>query len=98
MYNMIIRIFFILVPFQSFVWVPLENLIMSYQINDRVIKKLCGQLKEGYSEKYYLRLLADIYEEEGAQGFSFDPILAFEAHSVDPHHEPGTTKLKKEKA
>lgn len=67
----------------------------SSKINDRVMKKLCKELKEGYTEKYYSRLLAEIYEEEGAQGFSFDPILAFGANAADPHHEPDTTKLKK---
>lgn len=72
-----------------------ELMRKSSQINDRVMKKLWGELKEGYTEKYYSRLLAELYEEEGAQGFSFDPILAFGAHAADPHHEPDTTKLKK---
>lgn len=72
-----------------------ELMRKSSQINDRVMKRLWGELKEGYTEKYYARMLAELYEEEGAQGFSFDPILAFGAHAADPHHEPDTTKLKK---
>lgn len=72
-----------------------ELMRKSSQINDRVMKKLWEELKEGYTEKYYARMLAELYEKEGAQGFSFDPILAFGDHAADPHHEPDTTKLKK---
>ena len=67
----------------------------SSKINDRVMKVLQGELKEGYTEKYYARLLSEIYENEGAQGFSFDPILAYGENAADPHHEPDGTKLKK---
>lgn len=71
-----------------------ELMRKSSKINDRVMKKLWGELKEGYTEKYYSRLLLDLYEEEGAQGISFDPIVGFGEHAADPHHEPDTTKLK----
>ncbi|AOR22328.1 M24 family metallopeptidase [Clostridium taeniosporum] len=67
----------------------------SSQINDRVMLKLQSELKEGMTEKYYQRLLAEIYEEEGASGFSFTPIVAFDTNGADPHSECGSTKLKK---
>ena len=67
----------------------------SSKINDKVMEIIQNELKEGYTEKYYARLLAEIYEKEGAQGFSFDPILAYGENAADPHHEPDGTKLKK---
>lgn len=67
----------------------------SSKINDKVMEIIQKELKEGYTEKYYARLLAEIYEKEGAQGFSFDPILAYGENAADPHHEPDGTKLKK---
>ena len=65
------------------------------EINDRVMKRFYSELKEGYTEKQCARILAEIYEEEGAQGFSFDPIIAFGDNGADPHHECDNTKLKK---
>ncbi|WP_090090064.1 M24 family metallopeptidase [Clostridium uliginosum] len=67
----------------------------SSQINDRVMLKLQSELKEGLTEKYYQRLLAEIYEQEGADTFSFTPIVAFDTNGADPHNECGGTKLKK---
>lgn len=67
----------------------------SSQINDKVMKKFCSQLKEGASEKSLARLLIELYEQEGAEGISFDPIVAIGANAADPHHEPDNTKLKK---
>lgn len=63
-------------------------------INDRVMKRFCSELKEGMTEKECARMLADIYEKEGAEGFSFDPIVAFGANGADPHHECDNSKLK----
>lgn len=73
----------------------IEIMRKSSQINDRVMLRLQTELKEGMTEKYYERLLAQIYEEEGASGFSFTPIIAFDTNGADPHNECGNTKLKK---
>ena len=59
------------------------------KINDAVMLKLWSNLKEGYSEKYYANLLSEIYEEEGASGFSFSPIIATSPNGADPHHGTG---------
>ncbi|MBW6411134.1 M24 family metallopeptidase [Clostridium weizhouense] len=67
----------------------------SSQINDRVMLKLQSELKEGMTEKYAQRLLAEIYEQEGASDFSFTPIIAFDTNGADPHSNCGDTKLKK---
>lgn len=67
----------------------------SSKINDRVMLKLWQNIKEGYSEKYYANLLSELYEEEGASGFSFSPIIAVSPNGADPHHETGSDKVKK---
>lgn len=72
-----------------------ELMRKSSEINDRVMKKFCSKLKEGETEKSLARLLIELYEEEGAEGISFDPIVAIGANAADPHHEPDNTKLKK---
>lgn len=64
-------------------------------INDKVMKRFYEEIKEGYTEKQCARLLADLYEEQGAEGFSFEPIVAFGENGADPHHECDNTQLKK---
>lgn len=67
----------------------------SSKINDRVMLKLWKNLKEGFSEKYYANILAELYEEEGASGFSFSPIIAVSPNGADPHHGTGADKIKR---
>lgn len=67
----------------------------SSQINDKVMKALWGELKEGYTEKYYANLLKELYEKEGVYKFSFPPIVAFNPNGADPHHHCDNTALKK---
>ena len=64
------------------------------KINDAVMLKLWKNLKPGNSEKYYANLLSEIYEEEGASGFSFSPIIATSPNGADPHHGTGKDKIK----
>lgn len=64
------------------------------KINDAVMLKLWNNLKAGNSEKYYANLLSEIYEEEGATGFSFSPIIATSPNGADPHHGTGKDKVK----
>ncbi len=66
----------------------------SSRINDAVMLKLWKNLKAGFSEKHYANLLAEIYEEEGASGFSFPPIIATSPNGSDPHHGTGKDKIK----
>lgn len=67
----------------------------SSKINDRVMLKLWQNIKDGYSEKYYANLLSELYEAEGAAGFSFSPIIAVSPNGADPHHETGNDKVKR---
>lgn len=64
------------------------------KINDAVMIKLWDNLKPGNSEKYYANLLSELYEDEGASGFSFAPIVATSPNGADPHHGTCKDKIK----
>lgn len=66
----------------------------SSKINDKVMLKLWDNLVPGKSEKYYEGLLAELYESEGASGFSFSPIIATSPNGADPHHGTGKDIIK----
>ncbi|WP_251861170.1 Xaa-Pro peptidase family protein [Clostridium sp. Marseille-Q2269] len=59
----------------------------SSRINDIEVEKLIKLIPEKYTEKKMGKILGDIYSELGAEGFSFDPIVAYGANGADPHHE-----------
>ncbi len=65
------------------------------RINDRVMERLISSIKGDISEKRMTNILLDIYEEEGADGFSFSPIIAYGANGADPHHHCDSSLLKK---
>lgn len=62
-------------------------------INDRAVRRIRDFLYPGVTEKECAEELRKIYKEEGAEGFSFPPIVSFGAHGADPHHSPDDTKL-----
>ena len=47
------------------------------RINDLVVEKVITEIKDGISEKFILNRLGELYEENKAEGFSFEPIVAF---------------------
>lgn len=63
-------------------------------INDMAMEKLQNLLTEDLTEKEIAQRLASIYEELGADGFSFPPIIAYGANGADPHAHCGSAKLK----
>lgn len=65
------------------------------RINDRVMERLIASIKGDVSEKRMTNMLLDIYEEEGADGFSFSPIIAYGPNGADPHHNCDGSILKK---
>ncbi|WP_426348180.1 M24 family metallopeptidase [Alloiococcus sp. CFN-8] len=65
------------------------------RINDRVMERLITSIKGDISEKGMTNILRDIYEEEGADGFSFSPIIAYGANGADPHHHCDGSLLKR---
>lgn len=72
----------------------IELMKKASRINDAVMLKLWSNIKVGKSEKYYANLLQELYEEEGAAGFSFSPIIATGTNGADPHHGTGKDILK----
>ena len=63
-------------------------------INDEAMGIFKTLVKEGISEKQIAEQMLDIYISLGAQGYSFDPIVAFGVNAADPHHMPDDTILK----
>ena len=71
----------------------LDNIAKASEIAEEAFLKLLPQIKEGMTEievsallEYYMRTL-------GAQGLSFDTIVAFGDSAAAPHHETGMRKL-----
>ncbi len=54
---------------------------------------LLGQIREGMTETQVAALLEYEMRSRGAEGLSFETIVAFGAHAAVPHHVTGDTKL-----
>ena len=65
----------------------------SSAINDRVMGRAVELVREGVTEREIAEQMLDLYRAEGAEGFSFSPIVSFGANAADPHHEPDGTVL-----
>ncbi|KXG76979.1 putative peptidase [Fervidicola ferrireducens] len=66
----------------------------SSKINSEAVKKILELIPGGHTEKKMGRMLLKIYEDLGADGFSFEPIIAYGANAADPHHVPGNSTVK----
>lgn len=64
------------------------------RINDRAMAEMRQWIRPGMTEKECADHLLSVYRREGAEGFSFPPIVSFGAHGADPHHMPDATVLK----
>lgn len=62
-------------------------------INDRAMAKFRTLIHEGVTEKEVADQMLGIYLELGADGYSFDPLVAFGANAADPHHAPDDTVI-----
>ena len=62
-------------------------------INDLAVAELKTRIHKGVTEKEIADQLLDIYLSFGADGFSFEPLVAFGANAADPHHGPDDTVL-----
>lgn len=58
----------------------------SSKLNDIAVGKMINLVPKKYSEKKMGKILSDIWEELGAEGHSFDPIVGYGANAADPHH------------
>ena len=63
-------------------------------INDQAMAVFKTLIHEGVTEKEVADQMLKIYQELGADGFSFEPLVAFGPNAADPHHGPDNTVLK----
>ena len=71
-----------------------EKMRISSAINDKAMAKFTGLIHEGISEKEVADQMLQIYLDLGADGYSFEPLVAFGANAADPHHSPDDTVVK----
>jgi Xaa-Pro dipeptidase len=64
------------------------------KLNDIAMDKLIKSISAKYSEKDMAGILVDIYRDIGADGVSFDPIIAYGVNGANPHHEIDNSVLK----
>ena len=66
----------------------------SSKLNDIAMDRMIKLIPKKYSEKKMGKILSDIWEELGAQGHSFDPIVGYGANAADPHHVMDNSTVK----
>lgn len=71
-----------------------EKMRISSDINDKAMARFKELVREGVTEKQIAEQMLAIYLDLGADGFSFEPLVAFGANAADPHHAPDGTALK----
>lgn len=63
------------------------------RLNDLALAKVVALLPQRYSEKRLAQCLPAIYEELGAEGCAFEPIIAYGPNAAESHHSPGRRLL-----
>ena len=63
-------------------------------INDLAVDQVIKNISKLQSEENMGQELLGIYKKLGAQGYSFDPIIAYGKNAADPHHEPDASMIK----
>ena len=71
----------------------LANIAKACEIAEDALLALLPEIKEGMTETEVAALLEFKMRSFGAQGLSFDTIVAFGANAAVPHHETGLRKL-----
>ncbi|MBM3897385.1 MAG: aminopeptidase P family protein [Thaumarchaeota archaeon] len=66
----------------------------SARIASKAFPKLLDNLKDGMTEYEAATVLNSTMQHLGAQGSSFDTIVAFGENSAEPHYSPGSFRLK----
>ncbi|WP_101773584.1 M24 family metallopeptidase [Peptostreptococcus faecalis] len=61
-------------------------------LNDKACETIIGRISADKTEKQIASELINLYEEMGAEGLSFDPIIGMAANGANPHGEPGDRK------
>ena len=58
------------------------------RLNDLALARIVALLPKRYSEKRLAQCVPEIYEELGAEGCSFEPIIAYGPNAAESHHAP----------
>ena len=69
-------------------------MIEASRINDLAMQDVIDLCKEGLSEKEIAQKLPAIYIKYGADGNSFEPMIAFGKNGADPHHSNDNSHVK----
>ena len=73
----------------------IDKMRASSLLNDRVLERLMGELREGMTELEGAERYLAIAKELGATGPSFEPLICFGANCAEPHHASDDTRLRK---
>lgn len=65
------------------------------EINDKSMGEIIEIIKSGVSEVEAGKILGEIYSKNGAQGFSFEPLVCYGKNAAEPHHSSDSTSLSK---
>lgn len=71
----------------------IENIKKACQITDECFEYLLTFIKEGMTEKEIALEIEMFFKRHGAEGASFDPIVASGPNSSIPHWKPGERKI-----
>lgn len=69
-------------------------MIEASRINDAAMQKVIDLVAQGLTEEQVATKLEGIYQELGASGNSFTPIIAYGKNGANPHHSTDNTTLK----
>lgn len=61
------------------------------RLNDLAMERIQKEIRDGRTEIEMVECLKNIYQELGAAGFSFDPIISYGAGAAEPHHTSDAT-------
>lgn len=73
----------------------IHKMIEASKLNDYVMSLVPSLLKEGVSEIEVAKGIEELFHDNGADGLSFQTIIAFGEHGADPHAVPSDRRLKK---
>ena len=73
----------------------LRYLQRAERITEELLRRVPHALKKGITEEELARKIAIWALELGAEGVSFDPIVAFGTHTSSPHHRPTSRTSKR---
>lgn len=72
----------------------INKMRISSQINDKAMGEIQRLIQQMMSEKMIARAVSPTLEKFGADGISFEPIIAYGANAGEPHHISDKTKIK----